>query len=221
MDEDDLEVSTNNEELLQVHFDLVDDDTYELGSKNVGSVNSIQNVKGNLRKHIQFLRDIGTSMFLLKVIQEGYRLPFKTIPAPTVLKNNNSAKCHQQFVQEALEELIRTGRVVQSQTTPHIINPLSVSIQANGKKRLILDLRYVHKCVDTKRVKYEHWKVALSYFEQDAYMFSFDLKSGYHHIEIHAEHQTFLGFAWENRNYRVSQKKGYPLNSSVSAACSI
>ena len=32
-------------------------------------------------------------------------------------------------------------------------------------------------------------------------MFSFGLKSGYHHIEIHAEHQTFLGFAWENRNY--------------------
>ena len=78
---------------------------------------------------------------------------------------------------------------------------MSVSIQANGKKRLILDLRYVNKCLDTKRVKYEDWKVALSYFEQDAYMFSFDLKSGYHHIEIHAEHQTFLGFAWENRSY--------------------
>ena len=32
MDEDDLEVSTNNEELLQVHFDLVHDDTYKLQS---------------------------------------------------------------------------------------------------------------------------------------------------------------------------------------------
>ena len=28
----------------------------------------------------------------------------------------------------------------------------------------------------------------LSYFEKDAYMFSFDLKSGYHHIEIAFEH---------------------------------
>ena len=104
MDEDDLEVLTNNKELLQVHFDLVDDDTCELDSKNVGRVNSRQNVKGNLRKHIQFWRDIRTSKFILKVIEEGYRLPFKTIPVPTVLKNNNSAKCHQQFVEEALEE---------------------------------------------------------------------------------------------------------------------
>ena len=27
-------------------------------------------------------------------------------------------------------------------------------------------------------------------------MFSFDLKSGYHHIDIAQEHQTFLGFSW-------------------------
>ena len=28
-------------------------------------------------------------------------------------------------------------------------------------------------------------------------MFSFDLKSGYHHIEIASEYQTFLGFSWK------------------------
>ena len=27
-------------------------------------------------------------------------------------------------------------------------------------------------------------------------MFSFDLKSGYHHVDIAQEHQTFLGFSW-------------------------
>ena len=27
-------------------------------------------------------------------------------------------------------------------------------------------------------------------------MFSFDLKSGYHHIDIAEKHQTFLGFSW-------------------------
>ena len=30
-----------------------------------------------------------------------------------------------------------------------------------------------------------------------AYIFSFDLKSGYPHIEIASEHQTFLGFSWK------------------------
>ncbi|XP_068757760.1 uncharacterized protein [Montipora capricornis] len=36
----------------------------------------------------------------------------------------------------------------------------------------------------------------MSYFVKDGFMFSFDLKSGYHHVDIAQEHQTFLGFSW-------------------------
>ena len=34
----------------------------------------------------------------------------------------------------------------------------------------------------------------MSYFVKDGYMFSFDLKSGYHNVDIAQKHQTFLGF---------------------------
>ena len=78
-----------------------------------------------------------------------------------------------------------------------MVNPLSVSVQPNGKKRLILDLRYVNKHLIKQGVKYEDWKIALSYFQKGAFMISFDLKSGYHHIDICPDHQTFLGFAWK------------------------
>ena len=33
-------------------------------------------------------------------------------------------------------------------------------------------------------------------FQPDDYMFTFDLKSGYHHVDIHEEHWKYLGFAW-------------------------
>ena len=36
----------------------------------------------------------------------------------------------------------------------------------------------------------------MSYFVKDAYMFSFYLKSAYHHIDIAQEHQPFLGISW-------------------------
>ena len=79
---------------------------------------------------------------------------------------------------------------------PFVANPLSVSVQPCGKKRLILDLRHVNKPLFKQSVKYEDWKTAMSYFVKDAYMFSFDLKNGYHLIDIAQEHQTFLGFSW-------------------------
>ena len=38
----------------------------------------------------------------------------------------------------------------------------------------------------------------MAYFAKDSYMFSFDLKSDYHHIEISQDHQTILGFCWRS-----------------------
>jgi len=40
----------------------------------------------------------------------------------------------------------------------------------------------------------------LSYFSRGAYMFSFHLKSRYHHAEVFEDHQTYLGFSWKHSN---------------------
>ena len=34
-------------------------------------------------------------------------------------------------------------------------------------------------------------------FEKGEYMFKFDLKSGYHHVDVHPDSHMFLGFQWE------------------------
>jgi hypothetical protein len=154
-------------------------------------------VKGRLRDNISFYECIGASKFILSVIRNGYKLPFICMPIPLNLSNNRSARDHSLFVDEALSELLNSGRIHEVVSPPVVINPLSVSVQQNGKKRLILDLRHVNKCLLKYRFKYEDWKVAYSYFEKDAYMFSFDLKSGYHHIDIANEFQTYLGFSWK------------------------
>ena len=56
-------------------------------------------------------------------------------------------------------------------------------------------------------IKYEDWKTAMSYFARGAYMFSFDLKSSYHHAEIFEGYQTYLGFSRKHSNF--SQIKFY------------
>lgn len=158
---------------------------------------AVLQVKGSLRRNISFWHDIGAPEFILSIIQDGYRLPFETIPSGNVLNNNMSSLHYPKFVEERILELLHTYRVVEVQALPYVVNPPSVSVQPNGKKRLILDLRYVNKHFIKQRVKYEDWKVALSYFQKGAFMISFDLKSGYHHIDIYPDHQTFLGFAWK------------------------
>jgi hypothetical protein len=97
-----------------------------------------------LKSHIQFWHSIGTSQFILDVIDEGYRIPFHSTPPPSFSRNNKSALAHPSFVEEAISELLLTNRVFETDVIPRNVNPLSVSVQSSGKKRLILDLRFIN-----------------------------------------------------------------------------
>ncbi len=49
--------------------------------------------------------------------------------------------------------------------------------------------------------KYEDMRSAMEYFEKDGYMCTFDLKSGYHHVDVCESSQMYLGFEWEQAYY--------------------
>ena len=166
---------------------------------------TMPNVKGSLKNDLEFFKTIGASKFILDVITNGYKLPFLHIPKRAFFNNNKSSITHGEFVSEAISELLVSDRIREIDYPPHVINPLSVSVRPDDKKRLILDLRYVNKCLRKMSVKDEDWKIALAYFQKNSYMISFDLKSGYHHIDIFEGHQFFLGFSWRFPGSSVSR----------------
>ena len=184
--------TSNLEELCD---DLLET-SYEDIVQVVGSV-SATNVKGRLKSHIQFWVNIQAPKFILDVISEGYKLPLVQTPPRLVNKNNLSAINNSDFVVETIQELEGSGRIIERpMNTLHVINPLPVSTQSCGKKRLVLDLRYVNQFIYKKKVKFEDYRKALEYFCLGGYALKFDLKSGYHHIDIFSPHQVFLGFSW-------------------------
>ena len=143
-----------------------------------------------------FWESIKTNHFILEVIKTGYRIPFVSTPTRCYLKNNQSAIVHRSFVENAIFELVHTFAVIEVPFIPHVVSPLSVSVNSSGKKRLILDLRHVNQYVWKDKVKFEDWRVLRTFVSKGGFLFGFDLKSGYHHVEIFQPHQTFLGFSW-------------------------
>ena len=93
-------------------------------------------------------------------------------------------------------ELVSNSAVAEVPLVPHVVSPLSVSINSSSKKRLIFDLRHENQFVWKEKVKFEDWHIFSTYVNQGGYLFSFDLKSGYHHVDIFPAHQTYLGFSW-------------------------
>ena len=75
------------------------------------------------------------------------------------------------------------------------VNPLTV---AEGKKlRLVIDLREVNKYLVKPKFRYEDLRSLSEVFGQGFWFFTWDLKSGYHHVDIFHPHQQFWGFAWD------------------------
>ena len=132
---------------------------------------------------------LGAPGFILSVVRDGYKIPFVTFPPPKVSPNNYSAITHSHFVSEAICDLLRTKCVGILDHKPDIVNPPSLSIQSSGKKRLILDLRHVNLYVFKRKFRCEDVLVALQIFSQGFFLFKFDLKSGYHHVEIFPDYR--------------------------------
>ena len=151
--------------------------------------------KGHLKSHYELWESVlGTSQFVTSMIREGYRLPFSEYPTPCFLKNNRSAFKHPEFVVTAIEELLCNNCIVEHEFPPYCVNPLTV---AEGKNiRLVIDLRHVTAFASKVKFKYEDLRSLSEVLEENHCFFTRDLKSGYHHVDIFADHQKYLGFSW-------------------------
>jgi len=177
--------------------DLAHDDSDKLvflcvngNSFEVKSSKDYLSVKGWLRGALAFWNDIHVPQFILVVIEYGYKLQPLQIPPPFIAKNNSSALEQPAFVESAINNLIIDSCVTEVFEAPVIVNPLSVSIQKSGNKRLILDLLHVNQFLYKCQFRREDLSIAKEILNAGDFMFDFDLKSGYHQVEIFLEHRS-------------------------------
>ena len=112
------------------------------------------------------------------------------------IPNRSSAFKFKDFVNEAISELIERGCVKEVLIPPKFINPLHVVQQSGGKCRLILDLSYLNRFIWKQSVRFEDIRTVFDLFQSGYFFLTFDLKSGYHHVEIFPDHRQYLGFSW-------------------------
>ena len=159
-------------------------------------------IKSSLKHCIKFWEEaLEPSSFVLNVIRDGYKLPFLSAPRPCCAKNNQSALRHGGFVEGAISALLRNKFVTELEQPARCCNPLTVA--KKGKLRLVLDLRFINPHIELKKFRYENLKMVAELFDEDDYFITFDLTSGYHHIDIHPDYHAYLGFHWEFKSGKI------------------
>lgn len=167
--------------------------------------NSSAHIRGRLRNHMKFWLKICLSTLVLAWIAHGYKLEFDPAlgePRDAWFSNHPGAYNHSDFVDEALTTLLQTGAIeCRGKKRPKVVSPLGVVPKKGGKSRLILDLRYVNKHLIDTKFRYETPADLEHILKQGDYLFAFDLRSGYHHVEMHASSIEYLGFEWKGQFY--------------------
>ena len=98
-----------------------------------------------------------------------------------------SVGMREELVDGAICELVKTG-AISTWTGPEpitVINGLGLAVDRNGKKRLILDARYINLFDRYEGFSYEGLSDVPQYLQPEDYIMLKDLKAGYHQVKMH------------------------------------
>ena len=56
--------------------------------------------------------------------------------------------------------------------------------------------RYINGHISPEYVRYDDWRTFEKFLTPNGWCFKFDLKHGYHHIDLNPNIQKFFGFSW-------------------------
>ena len=139
-----------------------------------------------------------------------------TQPQQVHFANRISVGMHEEFVDGAIQDLLKTGAirpwVEQSPIT--VISGLGVAVERTGKKRLILDARYINLFDKYEGFSYESLSDVPQYLRPEDFIMLTDLKAGYHQVKMHPNTYRFLGIQYKGQVYYFAH-----LPFGLSSAC--
>ena len=157
----------------------------------------VSTVVGSLFTHKHEWKKMGAGKMTMNIIETGLTLNFtKGQPGKYQEPNNKSCLTEAEFAEEEVIKLINK-KVVREVSKDEVlcINPLSVASNRQGKKRLCIDLsRHVNQFCSAKKFRIESVTDFQKSVKKGSWMFSFDLKSAFHHLLMNKAHRKFLGF---------------------------
>ena len=172
---------------LAAVVDDCEDDDYQLvssltnESEYIGEKLSTNTaVPGNIHrlKYRDFWRSLNPSDLVWDTICNGYRLPFISLPPPSMERNNKSARDDMPFVREEVKRLESLGCIQRVQHRPRCVLPLSSVF--SKKKRLVVDgSRCLNPYLRHRRVRLQDLRDVPELIKEGYWVYTDDLDSGY------------------------------------------
>jgi hypothetical protein len=151
-----------------------------------------------LRAQLAFWKSLRAPRQVLNWTELGFMGVFHS-ECPRIRKQNPES-CYEsveqfEFVDSSVSQLLDRGVIGTWNPDwgePVVISPLKVVPKKGNTFRLILDLSKMNKYLSFPRFKYAHINQTGDVFEPGDFLFAWDLKDGYWHIDLHPNFWTYV-----------------------------
>ena len=184
---------------------------------NVQTVVTNLPVGARLQQFWEKWETLGASPKVIRILREGYTLPFRFRPnltrSPMVISKYVNPQ-RQSFLLEALTQLTNKNAVepVTNQTSLGFYNRLFLVPKPNNRWRPILDLSTLNTFLNTESFKMETPETIRTSLQAGEWVTSIDFKDAYFHIPIHSQSRKYMRFHIQGHSY---QFKALPFGLST------
>ena len=184
---------------------------------NVSTVVTNLPVGARLQQFWEKWETLGSSPKVIRILREGYTLPFRFRPnltrSPMVISKYVNPK-RQSLLLEALAQLTNKNAVepVTNRTSLGFYNRLFLVPKPDNRWRPILDLSTLNIFLNTESFKMETPETIRSSLQVGEWVTSIDFKDAYFHIPIHSQSRKYMRFHIQGQSY---QFKALPFGLST------
>ena len=150
-----------------------------------------------MRSRIAAWRAIGASSQTLRWLGEGVRVPWAESGPPKPFHHGVTRLSPEERIWASAERdrCLGTGAWRRATTSNYVSRAFIVTHK--GKRRLVIDLRWLNEHVQKRSCRFESLSVLRRLARRNDFMFSLDLTDAYHHIGYHEDDVDYFTFALE------------------------
>ena len=172
-------------------------------------------VGGRLGQFLPFWLANVADKWARAIVQNGYYIPFKTVPQLTNKVRRTFLPSHQhQVLWEEIEEMKKKNAIeqVDPKTTLGFYSTFFLVPKKDGGRRPVLNLKGLNKFIQITTFKMQTPQLIISHLQQGVWLASLDLKDAYFHVPIRPDHRPYLRFEFQGQ---VFQFKVLPFGLST------
>ena len=134
-------------------------------------------------------------------VRTGVRVPWSRIPPACKRKQKDLTTEEEIYLDKEVARMLQENAIYKTDRTDLVLSSIYTVPKKNGKRRPVINLRWVNKHIKRMHFKMSTMKDVKAALSKNCYMASVDLSDCFWGVPVAEQDQRFVAFEWKGQKY--------------------